>query len=558
MPTPIEAILFDVGGTLRGSIPSSKEVKVEKVRRIKELLGFPAPAEELAALLTARGAAYRQWAREQCTELDEAGVWTRWMLPEYPAAGIESNAIQLNQIWREATGIRDLFPETRDVLLELFRRGYRIGIVSNTVSSTETPGFLRALQISGIPEVVILSGNVGIRKPNPEILLDATRRMGVDPSKCAYIGDRHDRDVLAANKAGFGKTVVINMGALHVGDIADTPSPAADHYIYNLQELLGIFPARAAQCKPSLQYNASCSSMWARHNFLHLTDFFEAARRLGFARVELNHQLDSAKLKNAPISHETVSSVHEPCPADVSTDELKQRDWLVSSLDEGCRQRGVAAIRRSIDLAAGLHIPVVVVHPGMVSIDYSLEHRLKKLFEAGQAGSAEYANVKDELIASRSRLAQACLPMVKKSLLELLEYAGPLGIRLGWENRYHYYDIPGLDEMGELLALADADRLGFVYDVGHAQHLDRLGFYAHEDWLRRYAARIIEVHLHDVRGLTDHVAPGLGDVDFDMVARYLPKTAIRTLELQSSNTPEQVKAGLKYLLEHGCLEELQD
>jgi sugar phosphate isomerase/epimerase len=107
--------------------------------------------------------------------------------------------------------------------------------------------------------------------------------------------------------------------------------------------------------------------------------------------------------------------------------------------------------------------------------------------------------------------------------------------------------------MGELLALAGPDQLGFVYDVGHAQALDRLGFFSHEEWLRRYSSRMIEVHLHDVKGVTDHLAPGLGEVDFDMVASYLPEDAIRTFELQVVNTPEQVRAGLRFLAEHGCI-----
>jgi sugar phosphate isomerase/epimerase len=147
----------------------------------------------------------------------------------------------------------------------------------------------------------------------------------------------------------------------------------------------------------------------------------------------------------------------------------------------------------------------------------------------------------------------ACFQSVKRSLQELLDYAAGSGIRLGLENRYHYNDIPNLDEMEELLAMAGPDRLGFVYDVGHAQALDRLGFISHEDWLRRFSSRMIETHLHDVIGVDDHLAPGLGEIDFDMVASYLPGDAIRTLELQPGNTPVQVMAGLKYLHEHRCI-----
>jgi len=57
---------------------------------------------------------------------------------------------------------------------------------------------------------------------------------------------------------------------------------------------------------------------------------------------------------------------------------------------------------------------------------------------------------------------------VYRSLVELPEYAGRLGIRLGIENRYHYLEIPLLDEMGRLLEAIGDERVGFWYDVGHA------------------------------------------------------------------------------------------
>jgi sugar phosphate isomerase/epimerase len=77
--------------------------------------------------------------------------------------------------------------------------------------------------------------------------------------------------------------------------------------------------------------------------------------------------------------------------------------------------------------------------------------------------------------------------------------------------------------------------------------LQHLGFGTHEEWLRRFAGRMIGVHLHDVVGLTDHRAVGLGQVDWDMVAGYLPAGVLRTCEFQPSNSPQEVVAGLKQL-----------
>ena len=553
MTNQIEAILFDMGGTLRGSAKKDEDSKLKIVRKIIDLLSADASPEEFLQMLTERTKAYRTWAKGTLVDVDEREFWTKWMLPDWPSEQISDIAMQLNRLWREATGDRIIFPESKEIILELFRRGYRLGLVSNTISSVETPQLLRELELTGCFETVILSCIVGMRKPDPAILLEATKRMNIDPAKCAYIGNLLHRDVQPSQKAGFAKVVIRRDPETFDAHQAKYPEFVADHYIDDLYELLDIFPARQDKENFPPAFNASLSTMWAKKNFPNLADFFHAARRLGYARIELNHQIDSAMLTGINMSQYQFSSVHEPCPSDVSTDELKKRDWLISSSDEENRKQGVESIKRSIDLAHQLHAPVIVVHCGMVSTDLSAEKELRKLFGVGKAETGEYLEQKQILIKQRADLIGPCFEAVKKSLLELLDYAAPFRIRLGLENRYHYFDIPSLDEMGELLALAGTDQLGFIYDVGHAQAMDRLGFYPHEEWLRRYATRIIEAHLHDVVGVNDHHAPGLGEVDFDMVASYLPEDAIRTFELQATNSPEQVKAGLKYLVEHGCV-----
>ncbi len=145
---------------------------------------------------------------------------------------------------------------------------------------------------------------------------------------------------------------------------------------------------------------------------------------------------------------------------------------------------------------------------------------------------------------------------MRKSLLELLELAEQLNVKLGLENRYHYMDIPIIDELEELLKLADSSRLGFIYDVGHAQALGQLGFFPSEEWLNRYSDRIMGTHLHDVIGLTDHLAPGLGEIDFKSLSDRLPEDSFRTLELLPGNTLAQVQSGVEYLVKAGCIRQL--
>ena len=552
MTHQIEAILFDMGGTLRTTAKRTREERLQLVQSMMERINAQGPVEDFSRMLSKHAKAYKQWAEQTHIELNESELWTKWMLPDFPAEQISGLAIQLNQLYRETTGQRVAFPETRDVILELYRRGYRLGLVSNTTSSVEVPALLKELEITGCFDTVILSAVVGKRKPDPSILLNATQRMNVAHETCAYIGDRADRDVAAARKAGFSKAIILRDPRHPKLDKVDDPNLAPDHLITNLRELLDIFPPRSMP-EPDSVSNASLSTMWAIKTLPTLTDFFEFARRTGFASIELNHKVTPAMLDGIDMRRYSFSSVHEPCPADVSADELKKRDWLVSSINEENRCKGVDAIKCSIDLASQLGSTAIVIHAGHVSPDTGPEKKLRALIASGCRESDEYREIHGQMIQTRASLAEACFESVQKSIVELLAHAEGTGVRLGIENRYHYMEFPSPDELGYLLALADPDRIGFLYDVGHAQTLDLLGFYPHLEWLKRFAPRIIGTHLHDVVGTTDHYAPGLGTVDFDMVAQYLPENAFRTCEFQTFNTPEQVKAGLRFLIEHGCI-----
>jgi FMN phosphatase YigB (HAD superfamily)/sugar phosphate isomerase/epimerase len=551
----IAAILFDVGGTLRTSVPRNSRDGHDLIVEIQQRIGSDQDPAVFQRQLNRQAAAYRKWAKETRVELNERDLWTRWMLPDWPAERITPLAVELNQLWRGATGTRVVFRETGRAILELFRRGYRLGLVSNTTSSVEAPRLLEELGVTGCFDVVSLSCVEGVRKPDPAILLDAARRMGVEPSRCAYIGDRPDRDVAAARGAGFA-CAVLRRNRRKLETLMSDPAMAPDRVVSNLTELLDIFPDRSQTAGPHLtspMYAASLSTMWARKNFANLNDFFLAALRIGFTQVELNHQMNTEILSQVDLSRYALSSVHEPCPADISMETLKERDWLISSIDEERRRKGVEAVRRSIELADRLGVRMLVVHSGQVSGEMGAEKQLRRLYAVHQTGTDEYAGIREEMLAYRAARAAASLDAVQTSLRELLEHAACYGVRLGLENRYHYNDIPTQDEMAILLDLAGADRLGFIYDVGHATAMDRLGFFPADGWLERFSARIFGTHLHDVIGLTDHQAPGLGDVDFRKIARYLPAESFRTVEVLGSNTPEQLRAGLKILHETGCI-----
>jgi HAD superfamily hydrolase (TIGR01662 family) len=130
----------------------------------------------------------------------------------------------------------------REVVEELQNRGYTLGIISNLIGTREIPEWLEAENFASYFKVVVLSSVLGIRKPAPEIYLEAARRAGVEPAQCAYVGDNLKRDVTGARAAGFGSVIImISPEKLAEETITDENRP--DLIVHQFKDLLDIFPA---------------------------------------------------------------------------------------------------------------------------------------------------------------------------------------------------------------------------------------------------------------------------------------------------------------------------
>jgi FMN phosphatase YigB (HAD superfamily) len=140
-------------------------------------------------------------------------------------------------------GRRFAQPDAKQTVVELTRRGYRLGIISNTITEREIPLWLEEDGFSQYFHTVVLSSIFGYRKPGPEIYMEATRRAGVSPAKAAYVADNLSRDVLGTRRAGFGMIIImIDPEELKKKEITDQNRP--DLIIHKLSDLLEYFPAR--------------------------------------------------------------------------------------------------------------------------------------------------------------------------------------------------------------------------------------------------------------------------------------------------------------------------
>jgi FMN phosphatase YigB (HAD superfamily) len=242
MKKPVEAIFLDVGNTLR-IVVEDPDFMAQAKKDLMALVGATEPEHEFFQELETRWIAYRRQSKSTLIEASEIELWTRWLLPAYPEERIAPLAGRLTRLWRDHDGRRIPRPDVKATVLELHRRGYILGIIANTITETEIPDWMKTDGLTDYFRAVVLSSRVAIRKPNPEIYWEAARRAGVEPSRCAYVGDNPARDVEGAQAAGFG-LMILFMEPATLAKEHPTADVQPDCTIHEMKELLDIFPER--------------------------------------------------------------------------------------------------------------------------------------------------------------------------------------------------------------------------------------------------------------------------------------------------------------------------
>jgi putative hydrolase of the HAD superfamily len=212
-------------------------------RQMMALVGTQESLEEFFAGMETRWKVYRKHSKDSLVEASEKELWTQWLLPDYPAEKIAPLAGILTRLWRDRDGRRVPRSDAKETILELDKRGYLLGIIANTITETEIPDWMESDGITKYFKSVVLSSKVGFRKPDPQIYWEAARRIGVEPAKCAYVGDNPVRDVEGTRAAGFGMMIIFEEPATLAKE-PQTGEQLPDHTIRECRDLLDIFPPR--------------------------------------------------------------------------------------------------------------------------------------------------------------------------------------------------------------------------------------------------------------------------------------------------------------------------
>jgi putative hydrolase of the HAD superfamily len=210
-----DAVFFDVGNTLLYAYPSVGHVCEEILRGSGRIHAL----DQIEGLLPLVDEYYEDRYRSDDTfwTCDEraADVWTGMYTLLCRRLGIpEGEAGTLARSVYDAFGHPSRWRAYEDVapaLRRLKAAGVRTGIISNW--DTRLEGILAGLGLRELLDDVVCSAVEGLHKPDPRIFELACARMGVDPVRCAHVGDHYHADVLGARAIGMTPVLIDRHGA---------------------------------------------------------------------------------------------------------------------------------------------------------------------------------------------------------------------------------------------------------------------------------------------------------------------------------------------------------
>lgn len=150
--------------------------------------------------------------------------------PGYDVAGERELKEAAGLGWRVEA--RDLYPDAVPCLVELRRRGYRLGVAGN--QTIQEASRIRKLALP--VDFVFSSGDCGVEKPSAGFFSGVCDASGAAPSEVAYVGDRVDNDMLPALEAGM-VAVFLRRGPWGVLHAADSDVARAHIHLDSLEAL---------------------------------------------------------------------------------------------------------------------------------------------------------------------------------------------------------------------------------------------------------------------------------------------------------------------------------
>jgi len=212
MTEELDAVMFDLGGTLIDLVPT-KDVVFHKVL-VRH--GHKVP---LANLTKAIAEADRKFDKESA-DLD--GVHEDWFWNKFDKFVLDRVAYRgdhtefakdvSSEFERIVPNVKSWteYADVRPLLDSLQERDFKLGLISNATDLARK--VVNHLGLSKYFETVVISDEVGFRKPDKRIFKLAASKANVSPSRILYVGDKFEVDVVGARGAGMNSILIDRAG----------------------------------------------------------------------------------------------------------------------------------------------------------------------------------------------------------------------------------------------------------------------------------------------------------------------------------------------------------
>ena len=269
-------------------------------------------------------------------------------------------------------------------------------------------------------------------------------------------------------------------------------------------------------------------------------------RQLGFPVCELGHAIRFSLWPGIVKAWEEdlikIQTLHNFCPVPTSVFRPDPNCYEFSDSRASVRAAAIKASQDTIRHASRFGASAVIFHLGSAGPE-GVTGKLEKLYRNGGFLNRTYSEIKVKAVMQRQETYKRLWPRIKECLDPLVDMAGELNIRLGFEIRQDFGEFPHEEEFPEVLEAFPPEVVGYWHDFGHAQTKEFLGWHDHLETLALRAPRMFGAHIQDCRRpAEDHLPLGHGEVPFSALLPLIPEDAIGVLELAPGTPEEQVIA----------------
>jgi sugar phosphate isomerase/epimerase len=279
---------------------------------------------------------------------------------------------------------------------------------------------------------------------------------------------------------------------------------------------------------------------------------------LGFEWIELSHgiriTLVPGLLRAVEEGIIRISSTHNFCPLPTGVVHAAPNLFEPSSQDDRELEQWLRHTKRSIDFAAQVKSPTLVCHLGSVRFFWLNPARKLRAFshrhpDAKIPDDEEYQELLAKSLAKLRKRMAPFWTQLNLSIAKVFDHAAAKGVRLGFENREKFEELPIDEDYAEFLAsLPPTAPVGYWHDTGHADIKETMGLLNHRKHLQKMAPRLLGFHLHDVNAQgQDHHAIGSGHIDFKMVSSFWRPEHTLVLEFGPRVALDDVSASKQFV-----------